>query len=161
MKRVVIVGNGGSGKSYLGQKVSEVLSSEYISLDDLFWEPGRFDAKRSPEAVEQDINHLKTQESWVVEGVFGGMAEQFIPYAGLFIFLDIDWDVCKASMLSRTKPGQTEETLSELITWCAAYYTRDNKNSYKHHEQLFNTFSGHKLKFPDREAINRWLKSLA
>ncbi|MBU2862477.1 hypothetical protein KO489_01325 [Reinekea forsetii] len=160
MKRIVILGNGGSGKSYLGEELSGKIECNYISLDDLFWEPGGFNIKRSPEHVDADIDRHKVQDSWVVEGVFGGLAEKFIPYSDLLIVLSIEWEVCKASMLSRSKPGQTESSLAELVTWCSEYYSRENKNSLKHHELLFNEFKRQKMKFSTRQDVNSWLTSI-
>ena len=160
MKRIVILGNGGSGKSYLGEDLARKLESNYISLDDLFWEPGGFDIKRPPEHVDADIDRFKVQDSWVVEGVFGGMAEKFTPYADLLIILSIEWEVCRTSMLSRSKPGQTESSLAELVTWCSEYYSRDNKNSLKHHELLFSEFNHQKMRFETRQEVNSWLTSI-
>jgi len=40
VKRVVILGRGGSGKSILASKLGEVTGLPVIELDKTFWQPG-------------------------------------------------------------------------------------------------------------------------
>ena len=39
MKRILIIGNGGSGKSTFAKKLHKKLNLELIHLDNLFWKP--------------------------------------------------------------------------------------------------------------------------
>lgn len=48
--KIVIIGNSGSGKTWLAKKLA-TNTTEIIHLDDLFWLPGGFDRKRSKEEV--------------------------------------------------------------------------------------------------------------
>lgn len=160
MERIVVIGNGGSGKSFLSEEIAKSNGNKLISLDDLFWEPQGFNTKRPKEIVRRDIELLKVKSTWVVEGVFGALAEAFMPYSDFVIFLDIPWEVCKASMLSRARQGQTDESLNRLIDWCSEYYTRDSKNSHSFHYALYERFNGDKLRLESRTQVNEWLESL-
>ena len=40
MRRILIVGNSGGGKSTLAQKLGEKLTLPIVHLDVLFWKPG-------------------------------------------------------------------------------------------------------------------------
>ena len=53
--RTVIIGNSGSGKTYLANALSNCATIPVIHLDQIFWEPGGFDIRRSPEEVAQLI----------------------------------------------------------------------------------------------------------
>ncbi|RDH46356.1 hypothetical protein [Zooshikella ganghwensis] len=160
MERIVVIGNGGSGKSFLSGEIAKANGNKLISLDDLFWEPEGFNTKRPKEIVRRDIELLKVKSIWVVEGVFGALAEAFMPYSDLVIFLDVPWEVCKASILSRIRQGQTEDSLKRLIDWCAEYYTRESKNSHSFHYALYECFNGDKLRFESRTQVNEWLESI-
>ena len=44
--RTVILGNSGSGKTWLARKLTGCFSIPIIHFDDIFWEPGGFDKPR-------------------------------------------------------------------------------------------------------------------
>jgi adenylate kinase family enzyme len=56
---MIIVGNSGSGKTWLAKKLAKVEGCQVIHLDNIFWEPGGFDRKRSPEEVAKMIGESK------------------------------------------------------------------------------------------------------
>jgi adenylate kinase family enzyme len=39
-KRVIVIGNSGSGKSTVGEQLAERMGRPFIELDALHWEPG-------------------------------------------------------------------------------------------------------------------------
>ena len=90
MRRIVIIGNSGSGKSTLAGELGRRLDCAMVSLDDLFWEPGGFDRKRPKETVLKEVRQLAQGGSWIVEGVFGELAEECLPRATALIWLDLD-----------------------------------------------------------------------
>ncbi|WP_273978012.1 hypothetical protein [Vibrio parahaemolyticus] len=78
MKKILIIGNSGSGKSWLSKQLSRKLQLQEVNLDSIVWEPGGYNQKRSTGAIENEIASIKSQCNWVVEGVFGALAEQLI-----------------------------------------------------------------------------------
>ncbi|WP_348224457.1 hypothetical protein [Vibrio parahaemolyticus] len=78
MKKILIIGNSGSGKSWLSKQLSRKLQLQEVNLDSIVWEPGGYNQKRSTGAIENEIASIKSQCKWVVEGVFGALAEQLI-----------------------------------------------------------------------------------
>jgi len=79
--RTVIVGNSGSGKTWLAKRIGEKRSTQVIHLDDIFWLPGGFNEKRSSSEVLCLVNSKKAESDWIVEGVFGDLAKQFLSSA--------------------------------------------------------------------------------
>lgn len=52
MNKILIIGNSGSGKSWLSEQLSRKLELEEINLDSMVWEPGGYNRKRSAGAIE-------------------------------------------------------------------------------------------------------------
>src|SRR6516225_2727440 len=99
--RTVIIGNSGSGKSRLAESLSALLSFPVVHLDKLFWMPGGFNEKRPSDEIKNEVEQKRKEASWIVEGVFGELAEMFLPKAQSLIFLDMEWSVCREGLLSR------------------------------------------------------------
>ncbi|MEH8177165.1 hypothetical protein Q7I17_18155 [Aeromonas veronii] len=91
MKRILIIGNSGSGKSWLAARLAEGLTIREVNLDTIVWQPGGFNKKRPQHEIDHAIQTLFQEPSWVVEGVFGALAEQLLDAADTLLFLDLDW----------------------------------------------------------------------
>lgn len=160
--RVIIVGNCGSGKTWVANKLAQIAESRVIHLDDIYWEPGSFDKERSPEAIDTMIEASKFSDSWIVEGVFGELAERFIERAETLIWLDIDWATCRERLLKRDSEStkhmnrtQSAEGLDDLIEWASLYDKRHDAQSHEGHKRLMNNFHGEKLHLTlEAEVVN-------
>jgi adenylate kinase family enzyme len=101
MTRIAIVGNSGSGKSYLANSLSKIYSIPIIHLDRLFWMPGGFNEKRSKEEVQSQVGQNRKDDSWIAEGIFGELVELYLPRTQTLIYLDVNWPTCLASLRTR------------------------------------------------------------
>ncbi|MGR5145097.1 AAA family ATPase [Photobacterium alginatilyticum] len=167
MKRVLIIGNSGSGKSWLSSRLSSLLQVKEVNLDSVVWEPGGYNQKRSQASIDLELDKISAQSSWVVEGVFGALAEQLVPVADTLIFLDIEWSVCKQSLLLRGSESSkqldnelAEKNFQELLKWASEYGLRTSKSSHQYHSQLFAGFTGNKIYFSTRDEVNDFVCSL-
>ncbi len=167
MERIVIIGNSGSGKTYLAQRLSHCFHLELIHLDKLFWEPGGFNVKRPKEIVYAEIAALAQGENWIVEGVFGELVQAFFANAEQLIWLDLDQETCLNSLLQRGSEGynqldqqSAEENFQKLLTWASAYWQREDLRSHRGHANLFTQFNGKKDLFSTRLAVNDFIDSL-
>jgi len=167
MERIVIIGNSGSGKSYLAQRLSDHYGYPIIHLDSLFWEPGGFNNKRSSESIASLIHDSKLSESWVVEGVFGELAKYYLDDAATLIWLDLPWQVCEARLMQRGSESkrhmsrsQSEQGLKDLVDWAAGYYSRGDQRSHDGHKALFDDFRGTKLWIKDEASVVAQLETI-
>jgi len=149
MKKIIIIGNSGSGKTWLGKKMATVLGILHTSLDTIFWEPGGFNRKRNDVEIETDLKRIQDSESWLVEGVFGHLVDPLLPFSDGLIYMDMPWEECRNNLLNRGSessrqldPMKAEENFQALLKWASAYETRDSKASKKYHGLLFGRFSG-------------------
>ena len=165
LARTVIIGNSGSGKSHLAGSLSTIYFAPVVHLDQLFWMPGEFNEKRPEDEIKNEIERKRKDSSWIVEGVFGELAELFLPQAQSLVFLDMDWDVCRVGLLARgsesskqLKAAKAEENFKKLLLWAEQYWTRTNLCSRSGHLRLFSNFVGQKFKFTRRAEVNEFLK---
>lgn len=166
--KTVIIGNSGSGKTWLANRLAEGTDATVIHLDEFFWQPGSFDRKRTPMEVEQLITTSKRSPSWIVEGVFGELAARYLDDAELLILLDLDWPTCKARLQARGSESkrhlgreQSEKGLRDLIDWASHYYDRSDGRSWSGHQALFNTFRGDRICLTTQEKVEEFVAHLA
>ena len=101
MKRVIILGRGGSGKSNLASKLGEITGLPVIELDKIFWQPG-LEAMRRDDWIKTQ-QRLIEQESWIMDGDLGqyDAVEARLPAADTIIVLDFSLVRCAWRALRR------------------------------------------------------------
>jgi adenylate kinase family enzyme len=160
--RVLIIGNGGSGKTWLANRMAERLCCAPIHLDDVHWEPGRYGVARDKAIVERDVRMISARASWLIEGVYGWLANIAIDRTTLLIFLDLGCEECLSNIRSRgIQGGESAEDFQELLCWVAGYQFRHNNwNSREAHEKIFSRYDGPKLRLGSRDAVNGYLSDV-
>ena len=69
MKRVLVLGRGGSGKSALARQLGEVTGLPVIELDTLFWQDGLTAMDTAQWAAVQQ--ELSQRDTWIIDGDLG------------------------------------------------------------------------------------------
>jgi hypothetical protein len=83
----------------------------------------------------QKAADLAATQRWVIEGVYGWLAEVAVPRATAFMWLDVPWDVYREGLLARGRRcGGTEADFAELLRWAEAYRDRQTPKSLKGHQ---------------------------
>ncbi|WP_136413795.1 AAA family ATPase [Herbaspirillum sp. ST 5-3] len=150
--KTIIIGNSGSGKTWLATRLADHANARVVHLDHLFWQEGGFDRKRTQEEVDALIFGTKCVDRWIVEGVFGELAQRYLNDADCLIWLDIPWGMCKVRLEQRSSVSkkhlgraQSEEGLRRLTEWAATYDRRTDLCSYLGHKGLFESFIGQRF----------------
>jgi adenylate kinase family enzyme len=157
-QRTVIIGNSGSGKSVFAESLAALTHIAAIDLDSLHWE--RDGQKRDEETAKRLVRDAAAAPSWIIEGVFGWLAEIAMPKATALIWLDLPWSVCREGLLVRGQRGGAEADFADLFAWSKAYWDRETSSSFKGHSHLFESFPGTKLRLRDRGEVRQLLTRL-
>lgn len=140
MKRVLVIGPGGSGKSTFARRLGVVLGLEVIHLDSFYWSAEW--TKPSNEDWITKVNELISGESWIIDGNYGGTLAQRVDRCDTIIFLDMPrtlclWRVTKRRLTyrNRSRPdmaeGCTEKLDREFISWVWNYAQRSRPKVIK------------------------------
>jgi adenylate kinase family enzyme len=110
IKRIAIIGNAGSGKSVLTQKLHTIFNLPVYHLDQYFWKPGWVEPNR--EEYKKIHDALCDKESWIIDGMNLRFFEYRLQRADIIIFLDLPRYQCIWRILKRTWSYYGKETPS-------------------------------------------------
>jgi len=173
MKRIVIGGSIGAGKSSLAKRLSEKLHIEHIELDSLYWLPGW--KVRPVQELKKLAVQVAQKETWVVCGNFSVLRPIIWAKVDTVVWLDYPflrcfWQAFKRSIKNiinqKTCCNGNQETFRRLLFsknsilwWCITTYRKRNKKYERlMHDPMYKHINFVRLK-SHKEADN-WLKSL-
>ncbi|MBU3201950.1 hypothetical protein LL037_11965 [Clostridium estertheticum] len=99
--RIMIVGNNGSGKSFLAKKLAAITGLPLFHLDIEFWRPN-WEMPSKDDWKKRNLE-LISKEKWIIDGNVnhGDTMELRFKAADLIIFLDINCFICLTSVVKR------------------------------------------------------------
>jgi len=109
--RIILVGSGSSGKSWLSKRISEITGYPLFHLDKEFWQPGWVMLSREEKIAKQ--KEMMERPTWIIDGNYESTMEIRFATADLVIFLDINRFVCATSVIRRT--GQKRSDLPDYL----------------------------------------------
>ena len=159
MRRVLIFGNSGSGKSTIASRLADESGLAHLDLDSLAWLPTK-PPQRMPltESLRLMSEFTSKNESWVVEGCYTDLLEALSDQASEALFLDLSVEQCMENAKARPwephKYKSREEqdaNLEMLLRWIAQYESPDDIFSLAAHTRFFEDFPGTKTRVVSNE----------
>ena len=150
MKKIAVIGCGGSGKSTFSRKLSEILNIPICHLDKLYWKTGWIP---TPNDEWNDlIKNLVSKEKWVIDGDYGRTLDIRLENADTIIFLNMPMYLCIYRIIKRrlmyngiSRPDMNEGCPEKLdinfVKWVWGY----NKNKKPEILSKLNKFSNQKI----------------
>jgi len=149
MKRVIIIGSGGAGKSTLAKQMAGILDLPVFHLDSLFWKPNW---QKTPKPdFDKQLIELMNQQHWILDGNYSRTIELRMQYADTVIFLNFNRFLCLWRAFLRTYlakrvdpiPGCKPQMDMEFVKWIWSYSRNrvpkvlEILNRYKDSKKIF------------------------
>ncbi|MET0778565.1 MAG: adenylate kinase [Pseudomonas mandelii] len=160
LTRTLIIGNSGAGKSWLAKRLAEHLHAPWIDLDRVHWVSDECSIARSRSEALGMARVLADEEHWVIEGVYGWIVSELIYRATALIWLCVEDQTCIANIHQRENRQDNDELLIALLEWAGSYRLREDSSGFCAHRQLFEGFSGSKIRLMDRSEIAAFVNTL-
>lgn len=107
VKRILVLGPCGSGKTCLTRELSRILDLPAVHLDAEFWHPGWVSTPQPEWRIK--VSSLIERETWIMDGTYESTLDLRIPAAEAIIMVDRTrlsciWGVVRRSLIYRNKP---------------------------------------------------------
>jgi len=152
MKKILVIGSSGAGKSTFAKRLHEATGIELIHLDQLHWKPNWVEP--SKDEWRGIVTNVIKRESWIMDGNFSGTMEIRIEAGDTVIFLDLPRTVCIWRILKRvakyrkTNRPDMAEGCNEKLDFAFLKWVWDYPNRTKPKiESLLKKFQNEKTIF--------------
>ena len=99
MRKVLVIGSGGAGKSIFANRLGELLNIEVLHLDKFYWRPGWVETPKADWL--RTVNELLRRDSWIMDGNYSGTLDVRLAACDTVVFLDLPRAVCLWRVLKR------------------------------------------------------------
>lgn len=161
MKRVLVLGSPGSGKSTFSRKLSKKTGLPNCYLDQLFWNADKTTVSR--ETFEKRLAKELIKESWIMDGNYNFTLRKRLEYCDTIFLLDYPTKVCLDGVRNRIgkirpdMPWIEEEIDPEFMD----YIKKFRNEQLPEEKALLNEYSDRKIiVFKSRNEANRYLSEL-
>ena len=128
MKRAIVIGCPGSGKSTFSRKLHQITGLPLVHLDLLFWNADGTTA--DPSVFRQRLTDVLRQEAWILDGNYGSTMEERLRAGDTVFFLDYPVELCLAGIRERRGkeradlPWVEREEDAEFLAFVRAFPTQ-------------------------------------
>ena len=165
MRRVLVVGNCGAGKSTFARELGAITGLPVVHLDRLFWRPGWTEA--GVDAFDAALADELARDAWIIDGNYSRTLATRLERADTAIWLDLPRLLCVARVVRRVltsgrrdrpdmQEGCPERLNFSFLRWTWAYPTRSRAKT----AVLLDEFerAGHRvLRLASPREVRAWL----
>ena len=106
MKKIMIVGSPGSGKSHFSRKLAEITGISVYHMDMIYHNPDRTTNPR--EYLIERVREIFANDSWIIDGNYGRTLETRLKFCDTVFLLDYPVEVCLAGAKDRVGKKREE-----------------------------------------------------
>lgn len=135
MKRILVIGSSGAGKSTFARRLSEKTGLPLVHLDKLFWQPNWVETDKAE--WKKIVEKTLAADSWIIDGNYGSTMAQRLEKCDTVIFFDLPRILCVYRILKRvvlyrkgTRPDMADGC-DEHFDWQFLKWVWDHPNRSK------------------------------
>lgn len=129
MKRILVIGCPGAGKTYFSKKLKEIMGLPVVHMDNLYWNEDK--TSISFDELNKKLLPYLQNEEWIVDGNYHDTLKLRLEYATDVFFLKMPREQCIEGILERIDQPrddipwvETKKDAVELIEWTIDYEER-------------------------------------
>lgn len=100
MKKILVIGSSGAGKSTFARRLHDATGIRLINLDRLYWKPNWTETTDKSE-WRRTIENALQGDAWILDGNYSGTLEMRLAKCDTVIYLDVPRATCVYRILKR------------------------------------------------------------
>ena len=128
MKRIIVIGCPGSGKSTLSRKLHKITGIPLFHLDMMYWNADRTVVEKA--VFRARLSETLQKDTWIIDGNYGSTMELRLQACDTVIFLDYPPEICLEGVRQRRGKPRSDmpwveyEEDTEFMEFIKAYNTQ-------------------------------------
>lgn len=162
MKRIIVIGCPGAGKTTFAEKLCKRLALPLYYLDAIWHRPDRTHISR--EEYSSRLSEILTQDAWIIDGNYSRTMEERMAACDTVFFLDLPSDVCLEGAIARL--GTERYDMPWIDTKLDSTFERSIREfSEKNRPQIYELIEKYRNKktvviFKTREETDEFIEKL-
>lgn len=158
MKKVLIIGCPGSGKSTFARKLAAKTGLPIYYLDMIWHRPDR--TTLLPEEFDERLEEILKTDSWIIDGNYTRTLPMRLKEADTVFFFDIPVDLCLAGAIERLShdrvdmPWHDTEISDEFRDWILKFPT----DRLPVIEEILSHYTGAVYRFESRQKADDFIR---
>lgn len=163
MKRIIVIGCPGSGKSTFSKQLHQLTGLPLFHLDLLNWNADRTVVEKH--IFRKRLEDTVRQDAWIIDGNYGSTIELRLQACDTVFFLDYPLEVCLDGIVTRRGQPRTDmpwvEAENEIDEALIEFIRNYNIVSRPKVMDLFNKYADKKIViFKNRREADQYLETL-
>ncbi len=161
MKKIIVIGSPGAGKSTFSRKLKEITGLPLYYLDMIWHKPDKTNI--SKEEFDSRLKEILVTDKWIIDGNYQRTIEMRLEKCDTVFLMDFPLEVCLAGAMSRIgkkredMPWLEEELDEEFRQWIVDFPAKKLPEIY----EMLDKYSGKNIVvFRSRREAETYLEKL-
>lgn len=135
MKKVLVIGCPGGGKSTFARRLRDVTGLPLIHLDLLYWNSDKTTVTR--EVFDSRLEKVLAEDAWIIDGNYARTMERRLQKCDTVYFLDLPTETCLAGIWARVgtsrpdMPWVEQDTDREFVEFVKNFFAENRPKILK------------------------------